>query len=267
MMFPVQDAMLHVADSGGSGQPFVFQHGLGGDAGQTAEVFPATSGRRLVTLECRGHGRSEAGPVASFSLAQFCDDLIDFIARTLTAPVAIGGISMGAAITLMLAVRRPELVGSLVIARPAWLLDPAPANMQPNAFVGELLDIHDPATALAGFDRSAVAQELARTAPDNLASLRSFFTRPNPRVLATLLTRISKDGPRLTAADLGRLTIPVLVIGTDEDHIHPFSHADALAAMIPRAKLVKITAKSASREAYVRDLRTALDGFLENNAA
>jgi pimeloyl-ACP methyl ester carboxylesterase len=265
MMFPVQDAMLNVADSGGSGQPFVFQHGLGGDAGQTAEVFPAGAGRRLVTLECRGHGRSEAGPVTAFSLAQFCDDLTDFIVRTLTAPVAIGGISMGAAITLMLAVRRPELVESLVIARPAWLLDAAPANMQPNALVGELLGGDDPTAALAAFDRSAVAQELARTAPDNLASLRGFFTRTNPQVLAALLTRVSKDGPRLTAADLGRLTIPVLVIGTDQDHIHPFAHADALAAMIPRATLVKITAKSISRAAYVREFRSALDGFLANH--
>ncbi len=92
--------------------PFVFQHGLGGDAGQTAEVFPANSGRRLITLECRGHGRSEAGPEAAFSLAQFSDDLGSLIESTLTGPVNIGGISMGAAITLMLAVRKPQLVKS-----------------------------------------------------------------------------------------------------------------------------------------------------------
>ena len=30
-----QGVMLNVADSGGNGLPFVFQHGLGGDAGQT----------------------------------------------------------------------------------------------------------------------------------------------------------------------------------------------------------------------------------------
>jgi pimeloyl-ACP methyl ester carboxylesterase len=265
MMFPVPDAMLNVADSGGSGLPFLFQHGLGGDAGQTAEVFPASANRRLVTLECRGHGRSEAsGAAAAFSLAQFRDDLAAFIANRLPVPVMIGGISMGAAITLMLAVRRPELVKSLVIARPAWLLDAAPANMQPNALAGELLSRHDPSTALALFDQSAAAQELARTSPDNLASLRGFFARPNPQIVAALLTRISKDGPSLTNADLGRLTIPVLVIGTDNDHIHPFAHADALAAMIPRATLVKITAKSVSREAYVRDFKAALDGFLTN---
>jgi len=57
-----------------------------------------------------------------------------------------------------------------------------------------------------------------------------------------------------------------LVIGTDDDQIHPFAHAEALAAMIPRAALVKITSKSTSRESYVREFRAALDGFLTKRA-
>jgi pimeloyl-ACP methyl ester carboxylesterase len=180
--------------------------------------------------------------------------------------VDIGGISMGAAITLMLAVRKPEIVKSLVIARPAWLLDIAPPNMRANTAVGELLGRHDPATALDAFNRSATALDLECNSPDNLASLRGFFGRPNPRVLAALLTRIAADGPRLTTADLGQLAIPTLVIGTDDDQIHPFAHAEALAAMIPRAALVKITSKSTSRGSYVREFRAALDGFLTKRA-
>jgi pimeloyl-ACP methyl ester carboxylesterase len=262
-MFHAKGAILNVADNGGGGPPFVFQHGLGGDAGQTAEVFPAGSGRRLITLECRGHGQSEAGPEAAFSLAQFCDDLGSFVASTLPGPIDIGGISMGAAITLMLAVQKPEIVKSLVIARPAWLLGAAPPNMQPNAVVGELLARHDPATALDVFNRSVTALDLERSSPDNLASLRGFFARPHPTVLAALLTRISADGPGLTAADLNRLTIPTLVIGTDDDKVHPFSHAEALAAMIPGATLLRIASKSASRLDYVREFRAILDGFLK----
>jgi pimeloyl-ACP methyl ester carboxylesterase len=262
MMFQAKDAMLNVTDAGDGSAPFVFQHGLGGDAGQTAEVFPPGAGRRLITLECRGHGRSEAGPAASFSLAQFAEDLGAYIADNLPAPVDIGGISMGAAITLMLAVRRPELVKSLVIARPAWLLDAAPENMRPNAVVGELLATHDPADALEIFSRSAIAQALEHTAPDNLNSLRGFFARPGPKVLGTLLTRISADGPALSTADLRSLSIPVLVIGTDDDDIHPFSHAETLTGMIPKATLVKITSKSRSRPAYLRDFKAALQSFL-----
>jgi pimeloyl-ACP methyl ester carboxylesterase len=260
-MFQAPDALLNVAESGGDGLPFVFQHGLGGDAGQAAEVFPADSGRRLVTLECRGHGRSEAGPEARFRLEQLCADLGSFI-ETLGAPVDVGGISMGACITLMLAVRRPELVRSLVLARPAWLLDPAPPNLRPNITVGNLLCRHEPKAALDLFNQSDDAKALEHSSPDNLASMRGFFARPNPRVFAALLTRISADGPGLEASDLHRLTIPVLVIGTDQDHIHPFSLADNLAGMIPGATLAKITPKGASRESYVRDFKTSVGAFL-----
>ncbi len=265
-MFRVKDVALNVVDAGGAGAPFVFQHGLGGDAGQTAEVFPDDTGFRRITLECRGHGRSEAGAVSAFSLAQFSDDLGSFIEQTLPAPVSLGGISMGAAISLMLAVRRPELVKALVIARPAWLLDAAPQNMQPNAYVGELLGSNSPVKALEAFNRSAIAKEFEQTAPDNLASLRGFFTRANPNILSALLTRISADGPGVTAADLQRLKVPVLVIGTDRDYVHPFAYAEALAGMIPQAVLVKITSKSESRESYVREFKAALLSFFKRTA-
>ena len=44
---------LDVGDPSG---PFVFQHGLGGDISQPAGIFPPTSGVRLLSLDCRGHG-------------------------------------------------------------------------------------------------------------------------------------------------------------------------------------------------------------------
>jgi pimeloyl-ACP methyl ester carboxylesterase len=48
---------LRVDDGGGPGTPVVFQHGLCGDARQTAEVFPPDPAFRRRTLACRGHGR------------------------------------------------------------------------------------------------------------------------------------------------------------------------------------------------------------------
>jgi pimeloyl-ACP methyl ester carboxylesterase len=53
-------ARLIAEDTGGEGIAAVFQHGLGGDALQAAEAFPDDAGFRRLTLECRGHGRSEA---------------------------------------------------------------------------------------------------------------------------------------------------------------------------------------------------------------
>lgn len=253
---------LAVAETG-AGRPMLFQHGLCGAAGQPAEVFPEGGGWRCITLECRGHGRSEAGPPEAFSLRTFADDLAAFIEARGLAPVVLGGISMGAALALRIAVTRPELVRALVLARPAWLTEPRPANLEPNGTVGELLTAYPPAAALVRFEASPLARRLAIEAPDNLASLRGFFAREPVAVTAELLTRISRDGPGITPADLARLSLPALVIGTARDAIHPLPLAKALAAAIPATRFVEITPKATDRAAYVRDFRATLAGFLE----
>lgn len=258
-----RDGLRFAVAGTGEGRPMLFQHGLCGAAGQPAEVFPEGCGWRCLTLECRGHGRSEAGPPEAFSLATFADDLAAFIEARGLAPVVLGGISMGAALALRLAVTRPELVRALVLARPAWLTEPRPANLEPNIAVGELLAAYPPAEALARFDAGPLAHRLAAEAPDNLASLRGFFAREPVAVTAELLTRISRGGPGVRSADLARLRLPVLVIGTAQDAIHPLPLAKALAAAIPGARFVEITPKAADRAAYVRDFQAALADFLE----
>ena len=254
---------LNYVDSGGPGLPVVFQHGLCGDARQTAEVFPDDQRFRLLTLECRGHGRSEARPDTAFSIAAFADDVAALMSARDIAPAVIGGISMGAAIALRLAVHRSDLVRALILARPAWTLEAAPENMAPNAEVGGLLQTLDPVAAKAAFTAGDTARRLAAEAPDNLASLIGFFDRPPVETTARLLTSISADGPGVTAEQVQRLSVPTLVIGTERDAIHPLAYAHTLADLIPTARLVTITPKATDRAAYVREFQAALQTFLE----
>ena len=250
-------------DQSGQGLPVVFQHGLCGDASQTAQVFPDGLNYRRLTLECRGHGASDAGQYGHFSIAQFTTDLADMIShKNLDRPV-VGGISMGAAIALRLAVTRPELVRALVIARPAWVTEAAPDNMAPNALVGELLAEHAPDEALGLFEATDVAADLTRFAPDNLASLRGFFRRQPIALTSALLSRISADGPGVDLNDLASLRLPVLVIGHDRDSVHPISLAREMAAAIPTAKFVEITPKVTDLARYQADFRAALAEFLK----
>jgi pimeloyl-ACP methyl ester carboxylesterase len=252
---------LSVSEAG-EGRAFLFQHGLCGDAAQPAEVFPAGAGWRCLTLECRGHGRSPAGPPGELSIATFADDAASLLEARGAAPAVVGGISMGAAIALRLAVRRPDLVRALVLARPAWAWGAAPANMAPNALVGELLERLPPAEALARFEASETARRLAAQAPDNLASLRGFFSREPREVTSTLLRRISADGPGLSPGELAALRLPTLVLGTGRDLVHPLSLVAALAAAIPGARQVEIPSKAESRDRYREEFRAALARFL-----
>jgi pimeloyl-ACP methyl ester carboxylesterase len=253
---------LRVDDAGGAGMPVMFQHGLCGEAGQTEEAFPDDPRFRRITLECRGHGASEAGPVAIFSIATFADDLAALIEANGLAPVVVGGISMGAAIALRLAVRRPDLVRGLILARPAWVTRAAPENMAPNAEVGRLLAALPADEAQKAFLANESAKRLAETAPDNLASLQGFFSRKPQTVTAALLQAIAGDGPAVSEKEVQSIGAPTLVIGCGRDAVHPLAHAETLTALIPDARLVKITAKADSRTHYVADFRAALSAFL-----
>jgi pimeloyl-ACP methyl ester carboxylesterase len=252
---------LNIVEAG-AGAAFVFQHGLCADASQPAEVFPDDMPFRRVTVECRGHGASEDGDFEDFSIATFADDVARTIEAKALAPAVLGGISMGAAIALRLAIRRPDLVRALVLARPAWVADSAPPNMRPFAEVGELLARFPPGEARAHFEQSETAARLARKGPDNLASLLGFFAREPRETTSALLTRIAADGPGVTPAEIAALGPPALVIGTARDPLHPLAYAEQLAQLIPGARLLRITSKSESRARYVDEFRAAIRGFL-----
>jgi pimeloyl-ACP methyl ester carboxylesterase len=193
----------------------------------------------------------------------FADDVEAFIEAHRLAPVVMGGISMGAAITLRLAVHHPEIVRGLILARPAWIIASAPANQTPNLEVGRLLRDLSQKDAREAFEVSETARHLAEVAPDNLASLRNFFSLEPLTITAALLLAIAADGPGISEEDLRNLATPTLIVGHEIDYIHPLSYAAALSQLIPRAQLVRITPKAVSKAAYLEDLHKAITNFLE----
>jgi len=252
---------LAVHGGGDSGPALVFQHGLCGDAAQVTEAMAGLAPQRWASLECQGHGVSEPGLTPS--IAAFADDVAALI-ETLPGPVVLGGISMGAAIACRLAVMRPDLLRALVLVRPAWVCDAAPANMAPNAEVGALMARMPVGQARAAFAASLTSQRLAHEAPDNLVSLMRFFDRAPQAETARLLTLISADGPGITPAELQALNLPTLVCATSQDAIHPLAHAEALAGLIPGARLVHLPAKGRDKPVHLAALAAAMTRFIKD---
>ena len=261
--FQTEDAVLQGFDRG-QGRPLVFQHGLGGSEAQVAENVPDRPSVRRLTLECRAQGGSEPGRLRPFSIGGFAGDVLAFCDARGVERFVAGGISMGAAIALRLAVRYPARVGALILARPAWLFDEAPENMRPYAEVADALRATSSrAEAKARFASSSIAARLGREAPDNLASLLGFFDRPDAAVTADLLADIAADGPGVTRAEAAALRLPTLVIGHAVDHAHPLATAEALASTIPGATLIRIPPKAGEKVAHVAAFRAAVAGFLD----
>ncbi|ESY75603.1 alpha/beta hydrolase [Mesorhizobium sp. M0051] len=257
------DAALRVFDTRQAGLPVVFQHGLGGDAAQVALNFPDSPSYRRLTVECRAQGGSGAGSGRPFSIDMFADDVLAAADAAGIKHFVAGGISMGAAIALQLAVRYPDRVLGLVLLRPAWAFEAAPQNMRPYVEVAEFIRNGSLDEARDAFAASATAVRLRTEAPDNLASLLGFFARENAAVFAEVMQAIAADGPGVTRVAAADLAIPTLVIGSGVDLVHPLATARSLADAIPYAVFTEVAPKATDKERHFAEIRAAIAGFLD----
>jgi len=261
--FTTEDGCSLAYKISGDGAPVLWQHGLGADRKQPAEVFPATPGIKRITLECRGHGESELGDCTRLSIAQFADDAVQLFNHLHIDKLVLGGISLGAAISLRLAATVPSRVKALILARPAWVDHAAPTTMKPYLSIADLLRMFGPEEGLRRYERSDIRAEVQSISPDNAASLRSFFSRKGEESTIELLSRIPKDGPGLSASDIAMIAVPTAVIANGEEYIHPIRYAEQLRNLIAGSSLQIITSKTLDKGLYLSEFRAAIASFLQ----
>ena len=257
---------FHYRDSGGSGVPFVFQHGLGADVSQTFELFRPPPGFRLLSFDCRGHGETRPlGPEEKISVVQFVDDLRAFLDHLRIERAVIGGISMGAEISLNFALAHPARLLGLVLSRPAWLDESRVDNMKVFSTIADFIRKYGAWEGAQRFQQTAAYQEVLKVSPDNASSLVSQFVHPRAEETVAKLERIPLHAPRHPRATWKQITVPTLVIVNRQDAIHPFEFGEVLAQNIPGASLVEVTPKSVGKERHRDDVHCALDNFLVKN--
>jgi pimeloyl-ACP methyl ester carboxylesterase len=196
--------------------------GTGSDEVYLRRVFePAltAAGAALVTPEPQPH-RLVAGYL----------DALEDAARH--GPIAVGGISLGAAVAARWACEHPGRALAVLAALPAWTGDPA-----------------DAPAALAA---RVTAEQLRE---HGLAEMTSVMRSSSPAWLADELSRSwRRQWPDLPAAmdeaaryrsptvdELRRLEAPIGVVGASDDPIHPIGTARQWAAAAPRAGLRTVT--------------------------
>ena len=100
---------------------------------------------RLIAFDCRAHGRTHPlGDVNKIRLATFADDLYALLDFLQIKNSIVGGISMGAAVTLNFTLRHLEMVRGLVLLRPEWTDKPHPWNVHIFTLISRLIDEHGP---------------------------------------------------------------------------------------------------------------------------
>jgi pimeloyl-ACP methyl ester carboxylesterase len=103
-------------DFGGDGPAVVLLHGLAGYAGEWRDTAAWLTGlARVLAFDARGHGESTRRPT-QVSREAHVGDAAFAIDQLGLAPATVIGQSLGGHTALLLAARRPDLVGGLVVA-------------------------------------------------------------------------------------------------------------------------------------------------------
>lgn len=193
---------------------------------------PLGERRRVAAFDRRGHGRTADTPDA-FHYESMVDETIAFIEH-IGGPVHIVGWSDGGIVGLLLALRRPELVGRLVAigTNYHWNVLPelAGAAATDDAGVDETPDPDAGDSGVVALMSAAYA-ERSPDGPDHFA------------VVAAKGFHLFGIEPELTAEELAKVTVPVLVMAGDDDFV-PLSHTAAFFAGLPEAQLAIVPGAS-----------------------
>lgn len=108
------DISLHYMEKG-SGTPFILLHGNGEDGTYFNNQIEYFSDRyRVITVDTRGHGKSPRG-TAPFTIAQFAEDLNEWMTESDISKAIILGFSDGANIAMKFALKYPDKIEALIL--------------------------------------------------------------------------------------------------------------------------------------------------------
>jgi 3-oxoadipate enol-lactonase/4-carboxymuconolactone decarboxylase len=232
MAFAVSEGCrIYYRLEGTPGQPlFVLVHALGADHGMWQPQM-ATLLRyfRVLRLDLRGHGASDAPP-GNYTIAQLAQDVLAAVDHAGGGKFSYCGLSLGGMIGQWLGAHHGDRLDRLVLA-----------NTSPRVADPSLFDARR-TTVLAEGTQAVEAAAMGRffSSPSHPAaeSIRAVLLATDRVGYAGCCAAI-RDMDQLDA--LGRIGVPTLVIGGDNDLSTPWAgHGDVIAAAIPGAKISKI---------------------------
>jgi pimeloyl-ACP methyl ester carboxylesterase len=222
---------------GASGAPLiVYMHGLLLDAELNRGIAQALAdqGYRVVLLDLLGHGRSDKPTHASeYRIDSYADQVVALLDHLGVDQAVLGGISLGANVSLFAASHHPERVRALVLEMPVLERAVPPSAL---VFAPIVLAAHYGRRAL--IVTSALMHRIPRTRYGPLNSLMNAASLP-PDVLAAVLHGVLVGPVAPTSEQRRAIQAPTLVLAHRKDILHPFDDAVSLVKRMPNAVLVR----------------------------
>lgn len=235
-------ARLHYADTGaprdGAGT-IVFAHGLLWSGEMFAAQVAALGDRyRCVSFDFRGQGRSEV-TAGGYDMDTLADDAAALIERLGCAPCHFAGLSMGGFVALRLAIRRPELLSSLILLETT--ADPEPAENVPRYRLLNFVARWFGMRLVAGRVMPIMFGEKFLTDPARAAE-RSEWRR---RLLANHRVGVSRAVAGVIEREgvideIDRIRLPTLIVVGDQDVATVPEKSERMQARIAGSRLVVV---------------------------
>lgn len=220
---------------GDEGPLLVYLHGLlvDSDINRGIAAAVAERGHRVALLDLLGHGRSDKPTHASeYRIDTYSEQVFGLLDHLGEDGAVLGGVSLGANVSLFAASTEPDRVRGLVLEMPVleWAVP-----------VAALL--FSPMVLMAHYGRpvmrvtSSLMGKLPSTPFAPLNSVLHSAALP-PESVAALLHGILVGPVAPTVEQREAIDAPALVMAHRNDLIHPFDDAHNLAHQLPNATLV-----------------------------
>lgn len=242
----VNGVQLHYTDRG-EGVPIIFVHGGLADYREwlpTVEKLPL--GYRAITYSRRYNFLNQNTLTANHSAAVEADDLAALIRHLQIAPAHVVGVSYGAYTSLLLSLKHPELVSSVVLAEPplmTWLPDLPGGKEALDRFMTQMWTPAGEAFRASNKDRAL------RVTVDYFVGAPGAYDQIPPAFREMLmgnireweaLTTSSEAFPFVTREDAARLSVPSLIITGEKTYAIGQLIDRELARVVPSAQRIII---------------------------
>jgi pimeloyl-ACP methyl ester carboxylesterase len=219
----------------------------------------AAKGHRVVVPELLGHGRSDAPRHATeYRLEYLAEQVLALLDHLEADEAVVGGVSLGANVSLQLAVTHPERLRSAVLEMPVLERGGVTAVTLFTPLVLLLRAFPGPSrlvmSTLRRFPRS----------PWDAANAFLDAASGDPRATAAVLHGLQAGPLAPPGSERARIQIPTLIIGHARDLLHPIDDASALLEELPSSRFLQASSMFEARTRPARVVEAIAD-FLDES--